>query len=106
MPGVLLTTRLPVARYYQLLQENMSPVQLVDLRELNKQELPLQFPGPDFSTPVLALCGDQDVVVDLEAAEETAAHFGQGGAIELKGLAHDIMLVSFWVIYGSTYMVI
>lgn len=71
----------------------MSPVQLVDFRELNKQELPLQRPGPDFSTPVLALCGDQDVVVDLEAAEETAAHFGQGSAIELKGMAHDLMLV-------------
>ena len=71
----------------------MSPVQLVDFRELNKQELPLQKPGPDFSTPVLALCGDQDVVVDLEAAEETAAHFGQGSAVELKGMAHDLMLV-------------
>ncbi|KAL3137783.1 hypothetical protein ABBQ38_005042 [Trebouxia sp. C0009 RCD-2024] len=80
-------------RYFQLLQTNMSPVQLVDFRELNKQELPLQRPGPDFSTPVLALCGDQDVVVDLEAAEETAAHFGQGSAIELKGMAHDLMLL-------------
>ena len=73
----------------------MSPVQLVDLRQLNKQELPLQRPRPDFSTPVLALVGDQDLVVDLVAAQETAAHFGQGNAAELKGLAHDLMLVSF-----------
>lgn len=73
----------------------MSPVQLVDLRQLSKQELPLQRPGPDFSTPVLALVGNQDLVVDVEAAEETAAHFGQGKAVELKGLAHDLMLVGF-----------
>ena len=73
----------------------MSPVQLVDFRRLNKQELPLRKPGTDFSIPVLALCGDQDLVVDFEAAEETAAHFGQGKAIELKGLAHDVMLVGF-----------
>ena len=43
----------PIARYYQLLQENMSPVQLVDFSQLNKQELPLQRPGPDFDIPVL-----------------------------------------------------
>ena len=29
----------------------------------------------------------------MEAAEETAAHFGQGKAVELKGMAHDVMLV-------------
>lgn len=40
-----------------------------------------------------ALCGDQDLIVDMEAAEETAAHFDQGKAVELKGMAHDLMLV-------------
>ena len=71
----------------------MSPVQLVDLQQLNKQELPLQKPKPGFTTPVLTLIGDQDLVVDFEAAEETAAHFGQGIAVKLEGVAHDLMLV-------------
>ena len=31
----------------------MSPVQLVDFSQLNKQELPLQRPGPYFAIPVL-----------------------------------------------------
>lgn len=42
-----------VARYYQILQENIRPVLLVDFSQLNKQELPLPRPGPDFSVPVL-----------------------------------------------------
>lgn len=40
-----------------------------------------------------ALCGDQDVMTDMQAAEEIAAHYGQGKAVELKGMAHDLMLV-------------
>ena len=40
-----------------------------------------------------ALCGDQDVMTDMQAAEEIAAHYGEGKAVELKGMAHDLMLV-------------
>ncbi|KAL0053142.1 hypothetical protein WJX82_001508 [Trebouxia sp. C0006] len=52
-------------RWFKLLQDNMSPVQL-------------------------------DVVVDVEAARETAQHFGQSDAIELQGVAHDLMLDTRW----------
>lgn len=72
----------------------MSPVQLVDLAYMNKHELPMPKPLPGFSTPVLVMVGDQDVVVDVEAAQETAQHFGQAEAVELQGAAHDLMLVS------------
>ena len=44
--------------------------------ELHEQhelhELPLPRPPPSLDTPVLTMLGDQDGVVDLEAAEETA----------------------------------
>lgn len=82
------------ARWFKLLQDNMSPVQLVDLGYMNKHELPMPRPPPGFSTPVLVMVGDQDVVVDVEAAQETAQHFGQAEAVELQGVAHDLMLVS------------
>jgi len=84
------------ARWFKLLQHNMSPVQLVDLGYMNKHELPMPRPLPSFSTPVLVMVGDQDVVVDVEAARETAQHFGQAEAVELQGVAHDLMLVSFY----------
>lgn len=82
-----------VARWFKLLQDNISPVQLVDLSHMNKHELPLPTPPPGFSTPVLTMVGDQDLVVDVEAARETAQHFGQAEAVELEGIAHDLMLV-------------
>ena len=82
------------ARWFKLLQDNMSPVQLVDLGYMNKHELPMPKPLVGFSTPVLVMVGDQDVVVDAEAARETAQHFGQAEAVELQGVAHDLMLVS------------
>lgn len=77
------------ARWFKRLQDNISPVQLIDLSHMNKHELPLPRPRPGFSTPVLTVVGDQDV----EAAEETARHFGQAEAVELKGVAHDLMMV-------------
>ncbi len=82
------------ARWFKLLQDNMSPVQLVGLSYMNKHELPMPTPPPSFNTPVLVMVGDQDVVVDVDAARETAQHFGQSDAIELQGVAHDLMLVS------------
>ena len=42
-----------IDRYFHILQENIRPVLLVDFSQLNKQELPLPRPGPDFSIPVL-----------------------------------------------------
>lgn len=32
-------------------------------------------------------------MTDMQAAKEIAAHYGQGKAVELKGMAHDLMLV-------------
>ena len=71
----------------------MSQVQLVDPRQMNNAELPLQRPRPDFDVPVLAVVGDNDLVVDWEATQQIAEHFAQGKAVQLKGLAHDVMLV-------------
>lgn len=89
-------------RWYKLLQENMSPVQLVDLSYMNKHELPLPRPPPSFDTPVLTMLGDHDGVVDFEAAQETAQHFGQAEAVKLKGVAHDLMLDTRWQTAAST----
>ncbi|DBA79268.1 TPA: hypothetical protein ACH3X1_009080 [Trebouxia sp. C0004] len=83
-------------RWFKLLQDNMSSVQLVDLGYMNKHELPMPRPLPDFITPVLVMVGDHDVVVDVEAARETAQHFGQAEAVELQGVAHDLMLDTQW----------
>ncbi len=91
---IVLSTSWAATRWFKLLQDNMSPVQLVDLSYMNKHELPMPPPPPNFSTPVLVMVGDEDVVVDVEAARETAQHLGQSEAIELQGVAHDLMLVS------------
>ena len=91
---IVLSCLWAAARWFKLLQESMSPVQLVDLSYMNKHELPMPKPLSSFSTPVLVMVGDQDVVVDVEAARETAQHFGQSEAFELQGIAHDLMLVS------------
>ena len=80
-------------RWFKLLQDNMSPVQLCDLSYMTKHELPIQRPPDGFTTPVLSLVGDQDFVVDVEAADETAQHFGEAKAVALKDAAHDLMLV-------------
>lgn len=80
-------------RWFKLLQQNISPVPLVNLRDLNKSELPLSKPPADFDTPVLVVIGSNDAVVDLEAARETADHFGQKEVVQLPDLAHDLMLV-------------
>ena len=90
-------------RWYKLLQENMSPVQLVDLSYMNKRELPLPRPPPSFDTPVLTMLGDHDGVVDFEAAQETAQHFGQAEAVKLKGVAHDLMLVRAVTILSNLF---
>lgn len=80
-------------RWFSLLQQNTSPVPLVSLNHVNKHELPLVRPPTDFGTPVLVVVGDKDLVVDLEAAQETAEHFGQHDVVQLPGIAHDLMLV-------------
>lgn len=83
-------------QWFKLLQDNMSPVQLCDLSYMTKHELPIQKPPDGFNTPVLSLVGDQDFVVDVEAADETAQHFGEDKAVALKDAAHDLMLDTGW----------
>lgn len=81
-------------RWFQLLQHNMSPVPLVDFRHANKDELPLCPPQKGFRSPVLSVVGSNDEIVDCQAAQETAALYGQGEFLQLPDTAHDIMLVS------------
>lgn len=80
-------------RWFDLLQQNTSPAPLVSLRDMNKNELPLCKPPADFTTPVLVVVGSNDAVVDMEAAWETAEHYGQQDVMELPDTAHDVMLV-------------
>ena len=61
---------------------------------MNKKELPLCKPPAEFNTPILVVIGSNDAVVDLEAARETAQHYGQQDVLELPDIAHDLMLVS------------
>lgn len=88
------TTDVGWCRWFHLLQQNTSRVPLVSLRDMNKKELPLCKSPADFNTPVLVVIGSNDAVVDLEAARETAQHYGQQNVVELPDIAHDLMLVS------------
>lgn len=56
-----------------------------------KEEVPLPLP-PKEHPPVLVLGGDQDLIVDAQALEESAELYGTQPVI-LKNAAHDIMLV-------------
>ena len=92
--SAMTTTDVGWCRWFHLLQQNTSCVPLVSLRDMNNKELPLCKPPADFNTPVLVVIGSNDAVVDLEAAKETAQHYGQQDVVELPDIAHDLMLVS------------
>ena len=61
-----------------------------------KQEVPLPLPPKDHP-PAFVLGGDEDVIVDIQALEESGEVYGVKPVI-LKNAAHDIMLVSFFLI--------
>lgn len=56
-----------------------------------KEEVPLPLPPGDHP-PAFVLGGDQDVIVDIQALEESAEVYGVKPVI-LENVAHDIMLV-------------
>ena len=57
-----------------------------------KKEVPLP-PPPSNCPPALVLGGDEDVIVDIQALEESGEAYGVKPVI-LKNAAHDVMLVS------------
>lgn len=57
-----------------------------------KEEVPLPRP-PSNHPPALVLGGDEDVIVDIQALEESGELYGVKPVI-LKSAAHDVMLVS------------
>lgn len=61
-----------------------------------KQEVPLPLPPKDHP-PAFVLGGDEDVIVDIQALEESGEVYGVKPVI-LKNAAHDIMLVSCFLI--------
>ncbi len=69
-----------------------SPVRLMDLQDVNRQ-VPLPSP-PKTIPPVLVMGGTRDVVVDVEAIEETAGYFSVKPL--LLDVAHDCMLDTSW----------
>ena len=80
-----------VLKYQRLLQENASPVPLLDVRNLNA-ELPIPKPMPaTFNSKAFVGGGSADGVVDPPAVEEPARHFGVQPTI-WSGLGHDVML--------------
>ena len=62
-----------------------------------KKEVPLPLP-PGNHPPAFVLGGDQDVIVDIQALEESAEVYGVKPVI-LENVAHDIMLVSATIIF-------
>ena len=56
-----------------------------------KEEVPLPLP-PKEHPPALVLGGDRDLIVDVQALEESAEVYGVQPVI-LKNAAHDVMLV-------------
>jgi alpha-beta hydrolase superfamily lysophospholipase len=72
-----------------------SQIRLLDLKTLDAS-LPIPPPKAG-SPPVCVVGGEDDFVVDVEGLEETAAWAGTpGGAIVLRGTAHDVMLDTRW----------
>ncbi len=61
-----------------------------------KQEVPLPLPPRDHP-PTFVLGGDEDVIVDIQALEESGEVYGVKPVI-LRNAAHDIMLVSYFLI--------
>ncbi|CAG9460474.1 unnamed protein product [Pedinophyceae sp. YPF-701] len=84
----------PDVRRYMELLENSSQVRLLDLRRLS-EDVPLPRPPPG-APPVLVVGGADDNVVDLEAVEETGAHFQRSTTVVLEGVAHDSMIDVRW----------
>ncbi len=82
-------------RYQELFRREAGQVPVVDVKALNSN-LPLPQPLK-LSCPVLVLGCSNDRIVDAEGVAETAAHFGTEPVI-LPDLAHDLMLVSTWLV--------
>ena len=78
-------------KYQRLLQDNASPVPLLDVRNLNA-ELPISAPIPEtYNSNAFVGGGAADCVVDVPAVEELARHFGVQPLI-WENLGHDVML--------------
>lgn len=78
---------------YQVMLRESSRMPLFDLRKLNAS-LPVKQP-PAFAPPVMVMGAADDVVVDLQGLQETAAFFHTSPVI-LPAMAHDIMLDTQW----------
>ena len=77
--------------YHRLLQDNASPVPLLDVRNLST-ELPIASPmDVTYNCKAFVGGGAADCVVDVPAVEELARHFGVQPTI-WQGLGHDVML--------------
>ena len=63
---------------------------MVSVWEMRK-ELPLPA-APAGLPPVLVMGGDKDVILDVQALEDTAKHFSTE-AVVMQDMAHDCMLV-------------
>lgn len=79
-----------VFKYQKLLQDNASPVPLLDVRNLNA-ELPVGKPLPTTYNKAFVGGGAADCVVDPPAVDQLARHFGVQ-PILWHGLGHDVML--------------
>ena len=78
-------------KYQRYLQDNASPVALLDVRNLNA-ELPIAAPmSATYNAKAFVGGGAADCVVDVPAVEELARHFDVQPSI-WPSLAHDVML--------------
>ncbi|PNW83982.1 hypothetical protein CHLRE_04g213100v5 [Chlamydomonas reinhardtii] len=78
---------------YQKLLAAASPTRLIDLKDMNAQ-VPLPAP-PATAPPAFVLGGVEDKVVDTQAVEELARHYGTQPVL-LPAVAHDCMLDTRW----------
>ena len=90
---LLPSTSIDHCRYFELLTTKQSSIPALDVSNLSK-ELEGLGKAPK-SLPVLVMGAENDMSVDLEGVEETAAYYGTE-PILIPNMGHDMMLVCFW----------
>ncbi|CAL8468669.1 g8209 [Coccomyxa elongata] len=80
-------------RFQALLREHASKVPVIDVSRM-KSEVPLAAP-PQNHPAAFVLGADEDLIVDVQAVEETAALYHVQPHI-LQNSAHDVMLDTRW----------
>ncbi|KAK9809638.1 hypothetical protein WJX73_009909 [Symbiochloris irregularis] len=82
-----------LTRYQGMLKQHASPVPVVNLSAMRK-EVPL-LAAREGLPPIMVLGGARDCILDEQAVQETAQHYGVQALI-MDDMAHDCMLDTQW----------